>query len=150
MGFYMRFFVTDTEPVTLGVLDSALRQVDSEYALTDRVSDRGEFGLLRYADEPFGEVDINAPGDGVFEEEIAEFLEFIEDTSGAGKARVQEALNNSRATVAIKVLFFERETEETLKRIDPVWNWLFANREGILQVDREGFYDQDALILQLA
>ena len=51
--------------------------------------------------------------------------------------------------VAVRVLDQGREPEETLAKLDPLWQWLLANREGLLQAEGEGYYGATGLILQV-
>lgn len=142
----MRFFVAGAEEISLSTIEIALKQVDAAYAITDRISGQREAGMLVYENGAYGQVEINRPGDGLFEEEIEEFREGAEEAASAGEARVLEVLEAAKAIVAVQVLFQERETEATLRRIDPLWLWLFENRGGLLQVDGEGWYDRSELI----
>jgi len=76
------------------------------------------------------------------EEELSQARE------GPSRALVAQTLEGATAIVAIQVLWQGRSTDETLKRIQPVWDVLSANREGLLQADGEGFYDGSGLILE--
>ena len=58
------------------------------------------------------------------------------------------ALERGTAIVAVRVLWRGREPDETLDMLSPLWEWLFANRTGILQADDEGWYHGPDLILE--
>lgn len=138
MGYYLRFFSTDTRPITAPLLEEALKEVDPGYALADEeLSCGGELYAL---------VSVDAPPDP---EEIEEFVELVEETRGRGKKQVLEVLQSASAVAAIQVLQQGRETEATFARIDPLSAWLLENRQGLLQADGEGFYDREKLILRL-
>lgn len=64
-----------------------------------------------------------------------------------GHERVLEVLTRVREMIAVQVLFGGRDIESTLTRLDPLWEWLFAHRRGLLQADGEGFYDATGLVL---
>jgi hypothetical protein len=149
MGYYMRFFVTDQQPVTLDMLESAFKAIDPSYAIVDRHPTRAENGILIHDDEPYGEIEINNPGDSLFESELNEFREFLADAQGPNKQVVLDALNGTRAIIAVRVLWQDRESEDTLKKIDPLWAWLEKNHQGMGQADGEGFYQGEELILAL-
>lgn len=34
-------------------------------------------------------------------------------------------------------------------RLDPLWVWLFQNRDGLLQADSEGYYDRRGIIFRM-
>ena len=74
MGYHMRFIQIDDRPTTIQTLAAALREVDSDYSL-----DEGE---LRFRDSVYGVVEVNRPGDELFEDEIAELVEEAEDARG--------------------------------------------------------------------
>ena len=143
MGYYMRYILTDDRETTLSQIETGLKQVDPGYSIGD-----GE--TLMYGDELYGEIEINVPGDGLFEAEVEDLKEEIQDNRGRNKTTVLEALQKARAIVAVRVLWQGRETEQTLEKIDPLWEWLFDNREGLLQADGEGYYNQSKHILKVA
>ena len=149
MGYYMRFFTTSTEETTLSTIETALKRTDAAYSITNRISARHEAGTLAYEDGLYGQIEVNRTGDGLFGAEVEEFREEAEEAPGKGKETVLEALDATRAIVSIELLFQNRETEETLRRIDPIWHWLFENRSGLLQVDGEGWYDRSGRVLRV-
>ncbi len=61
MGYYMRYILTDDRETTLSEIETGLKQVDPDYSIGD-----GE--TLMYGDELYGEIEINVPGDGLFED----------------------------------------------------------------------------------
>src|SRR5262245_6915905 len=156
MGYYMRFFDTSEKPLTIGEIEGALRDVDPAYRLEAPESAKVPQADLYLGDGLYAEIEINQPGDGLFEDEIAEMLEFLEDAEGKarkdaeGKARkrVEKVLKGARRIVSVRVLGQDRETDETLAGIDPLWKWLFSTRAGLLQADGEGYYDADDLVLE--
>jgi hypothetical protein len=141
MSYYMRYIATDEKDISLPEIEQALQAVDSRYSVRD--------GDLKYGDDLYGQIEVNRPGDGIFDEEVEELKAELEDTKGKGKKKVETALQNAKAIIAVQVLWQDRETEETLQKIDPLWEWLFANRQGLLQADGEGYYDTSGLILRV-
>ncbi|SRR5258706_10478945 len=147
MGYYMRYIVSDEQPIALNELKNFLKQLDGRYKFE---GDDGEsIADVIYADEPYGQIEINVPGDGLFEEEIGELVEFVEDVEGPNKQRVLGALRGAKSIFCIQVLFGGREANETLTKLDPIWNWCFQNKEGLLQAGGEGYYDKTGLILEV-
>jgi hypothetical protein len=141
MCYYMRYIVTDEEGVSLLEIEQALQTVDPSYSIQD--------GDLRFGDDLYGQIEVNRSGDTLFEEEIEEFIAELEDIKGGSKKTVETALRSANTIVAVQVLWQGRETEETLGRVDPLWEWLFANRQGLLQADGEGYYSTSGLVLQV-
>jgi hypothetical protein len=82
MGYYMRFFDTSDQALNLRDVDSALRQVDPAYRV-EIISETNDLqGELHYADDLYGEIEVNLPGDGLFAAEIQEQLEGVEEAEG--------------------------------------------------------------------
>ena len=140
MGYYMRFLVTDDKPVDLNRLQQHLRTIDSEYKIESARTEDGIEGLISCKDSPIGELALNQAGE-LFMEEIAELAEEVPFGFSLSRMKVRTALRGARAILAVRVLYGNSETEETLSLIDPVWSWMFANHEGLLYADAEGWYD---------
>lgn len=151
MGYYMRFFDTEKKRLTLRSLRTALRHHDREYDLDINDPAHPQHGILTYSGVVYAEIDISEPGDGAFEEEIAEMRARVTSVRGKGKASekqiVQEILGEAKRTVVVCVRFGTKELEETFSRIDPLWDILFSERVGLLHAEGEGFYDEDGLLL---
>lgn len=144
----MRYVVTDKKDLDLQAMENALKRVDTAYSIANRQTGR-LIGDLMHGREVFAQIEINRPIDGLFDEEIKELTEFTEETEGKGKREVLKCLRRARLLVTVQVLFQERDTEATLEKIDPLWKWLFSNREGLMQADGEGYYNSKGdLILE--
>ena len=133
------------QPVGMAELGDALRAAGPGY----EVQADGEAATIVHAGTAIAQLEINTPGDGLFDEEREELPGFATEAHGPGKARVLSALRDARAIVAAQVLFGTGETESTLARLDPLWKWLFRNRRGLLQADAEGYYDERGLVLKV-
>jgi len=144
MSYYMRFITTDTAETTPLILEQALKERDSQYSIS-------ESGELKHGDDLYGVVEVNRPGDsdGLFEEEIGELKEFVEDVRGKRKADVLKTLDDAKAIVAVQVLFGDRQHEAAIRKLDALFEWLISHRKGLLQVDDEGYYDQTGLVLKV-
>ena len=147
MGYYTRFVVVDEKDISLSKIHCGLKQVDSAYSVEfdDNADDAGD---LTFNGDIYGTLEINRPGDGLFDEEISELKEFLEYAEGERKPEVLQVLNDAKAIVALQVLQQGRATsEETLERIDPLWEWFYANYRGLMQADAEGYYDTSGLVI---
>ena len=149
MGYSMRFVSADATEATLPAIAEALRAVDPSYELKADEEVASPSADLLFEGDPYAEIEINTPGDGLFAEEIAELKEFLEDAGLGDKAKVLTVLESAKVIIAVQVLFGGRETEETMEKLDPLWEWLLANRSGLLQADGEGYYDSTGLILEI-
>ena len=147
MGYYMRFILTGEDETRLRDLEAGLKKVDGSYQITNVELLPYESGELRHGDALLGEVEINRPADP---EELDELREEVEE-SGASTEEQQAVLsvvNQATSIIAVRVLRQGRNSEEVLEEIDPLWDWLFANRKGLLHADADGFYDASGLILE--
>jgi hypothetical protein len=146
MGYYLRFITTDTNLIDLKKIGEVLQSTDPKYALEIKGND----ATLHYDGDPYADLEINLPGDGLFEEEIEELIEFLEDAKGPKKKRVQAVLEDAKQIFAAQVLFGGRDLEVTFDRIDPIWEHLFEHHKGLLQADGEGYYDApEHLLLEM-
>ncbi|RQV95130.1 MAG: hypothetical protein EH224_08365 [Calditrichaeota bacterium] len=147
MGYYLRYISDDDRDININLLENALRAIDQRYIIT-KENPTSNVGDLVYGDELFGIIEVNTIGEDIFEEEIEELKENINDINSKNTVTVRQTLTNARTIIAIQVLFQGRSIEQTLCKIDPLWNWLFGNRKGLLQVDGEGYYEKSGLILE--
>ena len=138
----MRFFVEDGQPLTLDELSSGLRGIDPAF----RIEADGE---VYRGDRLLGQAEISATGDELFQAEVDEFVEKIEDTEEDGKAELAGRLKQVTAVLAVEVLMQGRTLAQTLDLLDPLWAWLLVHRRGLVQADGEGFYEGTELILAL-
>ena len=146
VGYYMRYIVSDERPVGLEHIRTALAETATGYA----IDGEGAEATATYGEKPIGHVTLNVPGDGSFEEERDELIEFMDEgADGPSKDLVASTLRNAKAIVAVQVLFGDGDTDQTLDRLGPLWSWLLANRRGLIQADGEGYYDGQELILAL-
>jgi hypothetical protein len=147
MSYYMRFVSTSDQPVDISELTTALAEADPHYNV-ETSEDEATF-LLSYAGHTFASVEINHPDDDIFSEEVAELLESLGEESGPETDQVVAAMQRATEIVAFQILIGDGEYD-TYELIGPVWEWLFANYQGLLQADEEGFYDVNGLLLQTA
>jgi hypothetical protein len=145
LGYYMRFIVADERPVTLADVQAALTEDDADYKIDGEEME----ATVSYRGHRVGHLTLNVPGDGLFDAERDELVEFAEDGTGGGKRRVIDTLRAARGIVAVQVLFGDGDSERTLTALDPLWHWLRANRRGLLQADGEGYYEGPELILEV-
>jgi len=141
----MRYIVADEQPVRLEDIGRAFVEAGVEYDVDGEETEV----TITYQGRPIGHVTLNVPGDGLFEEERDELIEFAEEGNEAQKRRVIDTLRVAREIVAVRVLFGNGDTDWTLDRLSPLWTWLQSNRRGLVQADGEGYYDGHDLILRL-
>src|SRR5690349_7235115 len=135
MGYYMRYLIAEDTGISLSQIEQRLKQVDPSYSITDD-------GALRFGDDLYGAVSLTFPDDSLFGEELEELKEEVEEATGKNKKKVIEVLDGAKAIVAVQVLYQGREIEETMEKLDPLWEWLFNNYKGLLQADEEGYYER--------
>ncbi len=145
MGYYMRYFVTDERPVRVTDFVDSFVAAGQGARLIGEATD----GEVQLGDRAIAQVTVNMPGDGLFEEECAEFIEMVEDSDNEAAPRVVAALQTSTCVVAVQLLFGNLDTDEVLDALEPLWDWLHTHRRGLMQADGEGFYDNHELILEL-
>jgi hypothetical protein len=143
MSYKMRFIQTDDEPVTIDMLKRAICDDSPDCDISDS-------GEINGGGQSYGRVSILSTNQaGAFEEEIGALTQMAKAATGAGKRKVLKVLGEARAIVSVEVAWGEREPEETLQKIDPLWRWLFSNRQGLVQADDEGYYEQSRKVLSV-
>lgn len=146
MGYYLRYITTSQQAITLPVIAAALQALDPVYSLAgDQVDDIAD---LLHGETFCGVLEINRPGDDIFEDDLREFREMVGTGETEAERRVLAVLANAQAMVAVEAIWQGTDSESALGRLDPLWGWLFAHYPGLLQADNEGFYDADDLILE--
>jgi hypothetical protein len=145
LGYFMRYIVSDDRPVTLQDVRKAFAEAGAGYELDGEEAEC----TIAYEGKSIGQITLNIPGDGLFDEERDELIEFAEDGDGPSKPRVVDTLRSAHGIVAVQVLFGDGDTDRTLDALSPLWIWLQANRRGLAQADGEGYYDGENLILAL-
>jgi len=143
----MRFVSADKQPVTTTLLRDAVLAAGPGYDV--QIDDVA--ATIFHNGARIAHIEINVSGDDLFDEERDELAEFVTDTVGdpTAKATVLETLGAAQTIVAAQVLYGTGDVETTLSRLDPLWQWLFRNRKGLLQADGEGYYDARGLILRV-
>lgn len=145
MGYIMRYITGAARAVSLADIETALRQSDAAYAIVN--TDIDDMGDLMYGDRRLGIIEINRPGEDIFEDDIAEFRDLVGGQDTPEQRRVLETLDHAQAIIAVEAIWPGAQAEPTLSRLDPLWDWLFATYPGLLQADNEGFYEGDELVL---
>jgi hypothetical protein len=146
MGYLMRYIATDGREITLPMIEAALKTIDPAYAIVNVEVD--DLGDLMYGDTQCAIIEINRPGDDMFEDDLAEFQDLVGKGDTGGEQVVRHTLTNATALIVIEALWKGEDAEPVLAKIDPLWDWLFANYAGLSQADSEGFYDSAGLILE--
>ena len=146
MGYYMRYIVTDAKEINLNVLETALKHTNPLYSIQ---RSKGESGELKFGDEVVGIVEVNSQGDELFGQELDELVEEAEEAETGAKQTVLDTLKTAKSIIAVQVLWGGRKTDETLAKLDPLWNWLLVNHKGLVQADGEGYYRDRRLILKI-
>lgn len=145
----MRFVACDERGLDLKTIERALQKTDPGYAVV-RVSEDTERGALHLGDVVLGDVALLVPSDPEFPSEVAELSTELEgmgadDVDERTPGALRQALDLLQDATQILVLRvrFKGGTEATLRRIDPLWDWLYAQRTGLMRAEGEGYYDGD-------
>jgi hypothetical protein len=122
----MRFIVADEQPVSLQDLGKAFAEAGVEYDVNGEETEV----TIAYEGRPIGHVTLNVPGDGLFEEERDELIEFAEEGNEAQKRRVIDTLRAAREIVAVQVLFGSGDTDWILSaRLISVLDFIWRSRD---------------------
>jgi len=152
MGYYMRYFVPPSaQKVTLTAISAMLTTLDSLYTIQIDPADTS-LGELFYAERNLGEIEINQKDDEIFEEEIEDFLELLNYHSDDQKDGVISAVESAQQIVAVSAIWRDGDADDAdgvHDLLDPLWDWLDAQCNGMLHRDADGFYLGEKLILEM-
>ena len=145
MSVYLRQITSGDVPkiehIALSVMQSGAEIVFGE-------ADEDGISTIFSGDFAIGELEVNPKGSDLFDEEVAEFTDKLQNASG-DVDRIQTALKDASCIIAIQVLFEGRSPEEVMNDMLPLMTWLQENCPGLTQADGEGFYDGETLILEI-
>ena len=151
MPYYMTFFVDHPDSVGFDEIEAGLKADDPVYridVLERAATDPFDTADLYYDDDVYARIEINRPGDRLFHNELQAFSEAVQYGGQGQASRVIRLLRRARVIVRVHVLWSGRDRELTLRRLEPLWEWLFVFRCGVLHADGEGYYDADGLIVE--
>lgn len=143
MSFNMIFILANKKKTTLLQIARGLKQTDAKYRFESE-----EYFL--YGSELLGQIDIWRPEEKYFQDWIQAARDRARTRIATHEAQVAEILRVfDRATgiLFFNVLWEDRERVETIELYQPLWEWLFEHREGLLYVDSEGYWNVDELLL---
>lgn len=145
----LRFFMADERSLTLSQLETNLQQVNPAYKINDVSTRSAEAGIFNIGPDVLGQLEIKRYGRKNFDHEIKEFTEVMQTTKRANKQVVTDVLENTKVIVVLTLPPGSRENGDIQEKVEPLWEWLFANRTGLLHIDEEGFYRGMELIFEL-
>lgn len=145
MSLRMRFLITDPGKLSLDELARSLRSTNRRY----QCDFEAQGGSITLGGDEVASIEIYSPGDGTFDDELAELEEAASEGSGAGEARVADTLATVQLILAAELAGKSSKRDGSRDAMEPVWEWLFGNRTGLLQVDSEGYYDEEGLIYEV-
>lgn len=147
IGDFIRYIITSGHEITLALVEEALQSFDGEFSIfRDQAATNS--GDIVHGSDVYGEIEVNRAGEQVFVEDIEDLRDQLTDTdddaNSDGVAQALETLDGATAMVAVQLA---EAGHEHYSQIDPLWDWLFARYPGLLQIDEEGYYSKDELIL---
>ena len=143
MGDFIRYILTSENDLTLSLVEAGLKEIDPEFALLPDQAAPNSADVL-HAGEIYGDIEINQREDQVFSEDIEDLRDELTEIEDEGKAGVLTMLDQAVTMVAFQI---SEQGHDQYRRIDPLWDWLFDHHPGVLQIDEEGYYSQNELIL---
>lgn len=146
MGYFMRFILGDPRTLDFATIGEVLTSIDPRYVM--RPTDLDDLVEVVYDGTLYGQIEIDSHGDELFEDDISAFTEMLGPATTHEEIVVANALKAATQIVAVEMFWEGTNGEATFEKFDPLWDWLFANRQGILQADTEGFYNAEGLLVE--
>jgi len=138
MSYFMRFFLSDGPPPSLDEMEAVLAAMDAA-ALIARDAAEPASGDLYFDGVLYAGVEVNAPGDDMFEEDRLDLLDELVKQDDPHAAEAVDAVRWATGAVVLRVY---EPGHDDWPRLNLIVDWLFDTRAGLLQVDEEGFFDR--------
>lgn len=145
MSYLMRFILTDGEPPSLDELETVVRLRHPEAVIVQEIDD-GDSGDLLVGDVPYAVIERSPRHDPLCEEDLDELREELIKQDDQNRTVALDVIDRATGMIVVQVL---RAGHEDPQPLAVLWDWLFAERQGLLQVDLEGFFDRDRRIIAL-
>src|SRR5689334_19177293 len=101
MSYYTRYLITDTNPVSLPIIEAGLQSIDPTYRLLGEAGNA--IGDLLHGGIVYGQIELNSPNDDIFEEDLAELKELLDEIDDPNREAVLATLNATRIMVAVEI-----------------------------------------------
>lgn len=145
MSYFMRFVLTDAAPPSLAEIEAALQAIDPDFLIVQDSSDE-ESADLMYGDDLFGEIEVNLRGDPLCDEDLEDLADELHKQDDPNREVALQALEQATGLIVVHIL---RAGHDNFSTLNLLWEWLFTTRQGLLQVDEEGFFDREKRIVSL-
>jgi len=140
VGYYVRYFADRV--VTLKAIGTGLVGADPQFKI-----DGGE--LMR-GQELLGEIELNATGSDLFDEDLGSKIAELERVASPAAHHAIQRLRGTQAIVTLHVLDGARDPEVTWDLLAPLWSVLPALSTGLTHSEGQGFFDGSELVVALA
>lgn len=130
MTVYHRYVVTDSFSLTFPALEGGMAALHSDYAL--------ENGLLLRGGKECGVLDLTYRGNPVCDDDL-DLLARQAARQGL-QLSVGDSLARARCILAVQPL------EDDSSSLEPLWQWLFEHRAGIVVLDGGIFRDRHGIM----
>ena len=130
MGYYIRYVLNDDRAVSLRELESALRQVDQAYGI--------DGDLLKFGEAGYGLIDITHRGDPICDDDLDLLARLAEKKRH--REVIQITVRDAKGLVCVQPLSTQEARSGEV--FAPLWEWLLANRTGLLAWEGGHFFDR--------
>jgi hypothetical protein len=144
MGDYIRFISGDCT-LSLRQIEAIFKAVDEAFTFLGDASSPTHCEVY-YDSQVLAALDVHHADDDLFEEDIQMLAEQVMATDEPRKGFV---LSRLRAANWLLALELYEAGHIGYDRIDQVWDMLFEQCSGLLQIDEEGYYDMDGEVLMM-
>jgi hypothetical protein len=145
---YLRYITTSADRITLEMLQDGLARIDPDYNVLSTEVDKVH-GDLMYGETLLGTLELNLPGDEVFEDDVIELIALVRHSPDDRRPQVLDVLEAAQSIVAVRARWTGYDPESVFEKIDPLWDYLFTHFAGLLQIDGDGFYDNEGPVLDM-
>jgi hypothetical protein len=130
VSFYIRYVLTDDRTVSLGELEGALRQIGQAYAI--------DGDLIKFGEAGYGLIDITHRGDPICDDDLDLLSRLAEKKRH--REVIRATVRDAKGLVCVQPL--NTQGARTGEVLAPIWDWLLANRAGLLAWEGGHFFDR--------
>ncbi|MCI0571352.1 MAG: hypothetical protein L0Y66_11410 [Myxococcaceae bacterium] len=147
MSLTLRYLGTDPRVPSFSALAVALQRADARFKLVANPAAVSSEARVVYGRKAVAALSLGQRER--FTAQLTDLEERVREQAGRAGEAVLQRLGDVRWVLLVELLGGGIDAEATLARLDPLVSWVMAEREGMLQVDGEGFYDASGPLLAL-
>jgi len=135
MTYYIRYVMTEDDTLIFPQVTEILETISPDYEVDEDV--------INFKGELIGQIDINEPGDGLFEGDIELLTHQAEGMQTRDIIRTE--LGKAQIMLVVRVL--GADWDASMDAVEPLFDWFLANHPGLLAIEGGEFWNTTGRLL---